>query len=144
VLVLPEGVEGLSARFDELRYRASGTAAALLARPLAPEQIEDAYAFVARLAAVDGAVLLTSALRVVAFGAFVKSPAESAAVPLVDARGRAQAASSLKGARHKSALWFCQAWPAALALVVSQDGDISLYAREPGSAAVIVERDLEL
>jgi hypothetical protein len=144
VLVLPEGDGPFAERFDELRYRVSGGAAGLLARPLSPERVEDAYAFVARLAAVDGAVLLTSALRVVAFGAFVKSPAESSTVPLVDALGRAQAASSLKGARHKAALWFCQSWPAALALVASQDGDVSLYVRCPGSAAVIVERDLEL
>jgi hypothetical protein len=141
LLVLPE-LDGapLEERFDELRYRVSGPAAEVLAR--APT--EEAYAFVGGLAAVDGAVLLTSALRVVAFGAFVKSPVHAAAIALVDAAGRPQAVSSLKGARHKSALWFCQSWPAALALVVSQDGETSLYVRRPHGAGVVVERDVEL
>jgi hypothetical protein len=143
LLVLPD-IDGarLEERFDELRYRVSGPAAELLAQR--PALAEDALAFVGRLAAVDGAVLLASSLRVVAFGAFVKSPAPAPSIALMDASGRPQAASSLKGARHKSALWFCQSWPAALALVVSQDGEISLYVRKPEPLGVVVERDVEL
>ncbi|MFO0560329.1 MAG: hypothetical protein U0269_20095 [Polyangiales bacterium] len=128
--------------FDELRYRTSGTASSLVTRSLAGSQREreEAATIVASLACVDGAVLLSHALDVLAFGAFVRTPPRDALTPLIDPWERPQPTSAMKGARHKSALWFCQNAPHTLALVVSQDSDVSIYLRRGDS--VMVQRDL--
>lgn len=143
---LPEDVAADDPRFDEVRFPIRGRAAELLcprADGHAPE--EDALAFVARLTAIDGAVLLGPGLRVSAFGAFVKSPGAARPPRLIDAAGQTQPVSTLKGARHKSALWLCQSFPSALAMVVSHEGELSLYARSPANdGAVLVERDVDL
>lgn len=128
--------------FDELRYRTNGSAANVLARTLdAPARTrEEAATVVASLACVDGAVLLSHNLRVLAFGAFVRTPPRDALASLIDPWERPQPSSAMKGARHKSALWFCQSAPHTLALVVSQDSDVSIYLRH--GDAVMVQRDL--
>jgi hypothetical protein len=128
--------------FDELRYRTSGTASTLLARSLSAPQSEreSAAKIVASLAFVDGAVLLSHALEVLAFGAFVRTPPRDALTPLIDPWERPQPSTATKGARHKSALWFCQSAPHTLAVVVSQDSDVSIYLRH--GDAVMVQRDL--
>jgi DNA integrity scanning protein DisA with diadenylate cyclase activity len=42
------------------------------------------------------------------------------------------------GSRHKSAFGFCQQWPNSLALVVSQDGDVTLFVRKNGGGVTQV------
>lgn len=126
--------------FDELRYRVRGPAVDQLARAQEPRAVARACDAIASLAGVDGAVLLSRSLTVLAFGAFVRSPSEDTRIQLVDCERRPQPMSQLKGARHKSALWFCQRSPGALAIVLSQDGDLSVYWRL--ADAVMVERDL--
>lgn len=132
--------------FDEIRYRVDGGATEAIPRSALtqPAPRDDAFAFVSRLTSVDGAVLLTRDLSILAFGAFVRSPPTAAPLQLIDAHGRPQAMSTLKGARHKSALWFCRAHSPALALVVSHDGDASIYLRLGAADQVVVERDLDL
>lgn len=130
----------LSAPFDELRYRVSGSAAEQLARAQDSATLSRACDSIASLAGVDGAVLLSRSLTVLAFGAFVRSPSDDTRIQLVDCEGQPQPMSQLKGARHKAALWFCQRSPGALAIVLSQDGELSVYWRL--ADAVMVERDL--
>ena len=83
---------------------------------------DEACDFIARLSGVDGAVLVTSELDVLSFGVFVKSPDSGTVSHQIKDRG----------ARHKSAIWFCEAHTVALAIVVSQDGDISLVVKNEG------------
>lgn len=81
--------------------------------------------------AIDGAVLIDSNLGLLGFGAFVAAPTPNETVPVLDRRGSAYDRNR-RGARHRSAIWFCEHWPDALALVVSQDGDTSVFVRKDG------------
>lgn len=89
--------------------------------------------FVARLSQVDGAVHLTTDLALEGFGAKIMSTGESFALYEEDAAGtnrRALLLSTIPGTRHRSAASFCaQQTGRALAIVVSQDGDVSLFRR---------------
>jgi DisA bacterial checkpoint controller nucleotide-binding len=82
---------------------------------------------VGHLAAVDGAVLLDSGLRVLGFGAFVNIPDHQAEVTYYSA-GAVQKIKpeSIGGGRHRSALEFCRSYTPAAAIVVSEDGRISV------------------
>lgn len=108
----------------------------------------DAADHVARLANVDGAVLLRTDLSVIAFGATIdmqkgakfklghRDPQTKAI--------RTKPVEDLSGHRHKSAAHFCFAQTprrrrgssvaivVAFAIVASQDGKLSLFARAPG------------
>jgi hypothetical protein len=75
----------------------------------------------ARLAAVDGAVVLTDRFRLLGFGA------EVTIHEAVDSVMRADGSivpSQDFGTRHRSAFRFCSFYPAGLALVCSQDGGV--------------------
>ena len=101
----------------------------------------DSYAFIGRLSSVDGAVLATATGHVVAFGVFVGSPEKSRKPSLVDGSEKPLiVADVVKGARHRSAMWFCQSLPSAAALVVSQDGNITLFVKRLGHEPIVVER----
>jgi hypothetical protein len=98
----------------------------------------EALDFVARLTAVDGAVVLDQELGLLGAGATIQTPDASmpAEIVLEDPRSvgceRRVPTSSLGGNRHRSAICFCaQQEGLALALVASQDGDLSFFARRP-------------
>lgn len=96
---------------------------------------------VARLAGVDGAMLLTRGLWLRGFGSVVlpnsghDHPPTSRAL---DASATEQCAYdiSARGTRHRSAVVFCMQNPGAAAFVVSQDGDTSAM-RNIGGTVVI-------
>jgi hypothetical protein len=106
---------------------------ALLGRTLLEhqDQLADSAAFVAHLASVDGAVVLTSDLRLAGFGAEIVldraaatnvyevtgQPIPSRKWPKLDSEGF--------GMRHRSAVRFVGATQDTVAFVVSQDGHIS-------------------
>ena len=97
---------------------------------------DEALDFVAHLTAVDGAVVLDNELGLLGAGATIQTPdsAMPEEVVLEDPRSlgdeRRVALSSLGGNRHRSAVCFCaQQESLALALVASQDGDLSFFAR---------------
>lgn len=103
-------------------------------------RIEKAHAealdFVAHLTAVDGAVVLDQELGIVGAGATIQTPdsAMPAEIIIEDPRRpgeeRRAPIAGLGGNRHRSAVCFCaQQKGLALALVASQDGDLSLIAR---------------
>lgn len=97
---------------------------------------DEALDFVAHLTAVDGAVVLDNELGLLGAGGTIQTPdvAMPAEVVLEDPRALGQERraplASLGGNRHRSAVCFCaQQESLALALVASQDGDLSFFAR---------------
>lgn len=97
---------------------------------------EEALDFVASLTAVDGALVLDSDLSILGAGATIRTPesAMPAEVVLEDPRHPEAETrvpiAALGGNRHRSAVCFCaQQAGLALALVASQDGDLSFFAR---------------
>lgn len=114
------------------------------------DALDETLHFVARLTAVDGAVLLDHGLGILGAGITIQMP-ESAMpreIVLEDPRGgvpeRRATLSELGGNRHRSAVCFCSQQPGrALALVASQDGDLSLFVRR-ADGLVHVVRPFEL
>jgi hypothetical protein len=98
-------------------------------RPL-PERFEQRLSLlksIGHLAAVDGAVLLNSNLQVLGFGAFVNIPKQQPEVAYLSPEGFATIEPRhLGGGRHRSAVQFCLDYAPAAAVVVSEDGRISL------------------
>jgi len=104
----------------------------------AEESLADAADVVASLTAVDGALILTSDLRVPGFGAeivldaavpvtayhVVGSPERAATMPAVD--------SESFGMRHRSALRCVGQAQSTAAFVVSQDGRVSFFWKQDG------------
>jgi hypothetical protein len=95
-----------------------------------------ALAFVADLSKVDGVVHLTSDLGIVGFGGKVmralppeakltkEDPSKPGVIETASIEG------DYRGMRHRSAAQFCANQPGqALAIVVSQDGDVTLVGR---------------
>jgi hypothetical protein len=103
------------------------------------EEHDEALDFVARLTAVDGAVVVRDDLALLGFGATIATP--EAGIPekvdVEDPTGsgevKATPITELGGSRHRSAACYCaQQRDAALAFVASQDGDLSVFVRREG------------
>jgi hypothetical protein len=101
------------------------------------EAIFEVAHLVANLAGVDGAVLMTKRFEILGFGSEI-----SGSLPEVETVRICQDAEGLNsrpvrtdgvGTRHRSAFRFCQKFPSALAIVVSQDGNIRFVAAKDGS-----------
>ena len=129
VFLVPAASDLVEAAFDEEKYRCRANPASFLKELRSKSadhagiiSTDEACDFIARLSGVDGAVLVTSELNVLSFGVFVKSPNPDTGTRRLEGRG----------ARHKSAFWFCEAHTVALAIVVLQDGDISLLIKDRG------------
>ena len=97
---------------------------------------DEALDFVARLTAVDGAVVVRDDLTLLGFGATIATPEAGTpqAVDVEDPTGsgevKATPITELGGSRHRSAACYCaQQRDAALAFVASQDGDLSVFIR---------------
>jgi hypothetical protein len=95
---------------------------------------DDALDFVARLTAVDGALLLEDDLSVVGFGTTISAARKRIRLVHEDPRKpgaeRSGVLTDLGGNRHRSAAHFCiQQRGLGLAIVASQDGDIAFLAR---------------
>ena len=100
------------------------------------EEHDEALDFVARLTAVDGAVVVQDDLALLGFGATIATP--EAGIPeeinVEDPAGSGEVKmtpiTELGGSRHRSAACYCaQQRDAALAFVASQDGDLSVFIR---------------
>ncbi|RYE91066.1 MAG: hypothetical protein EOO75_09290 [Myxococcales bacterium] len=94
--------------------------------------LRESVRFTASLANVDGALVLSGDLRVLAFGAMIQRPEDDAFEVRIarSAAGDSQrsiAVDRLGGARHQSAAHFCHQQPGAPAFVVSQDGRVSCF-----------------
>ncbi|MBL8911430.1 MAG: DNA integrity scanning protein DisA nucleotide-binding domain protein [Archangium sp.] len=79
---------------------------------------------VGHLAGVDGAVLFSAELQLLAFGAILASPSFT---------GTIEPAGRPTGSRHNSAINFVGANAGAVAVVVSQDGAVTVIANSSGT-----------
>jgi hypothetical protein len=95
---------------------------------------------VAQLSQLDGAVHLTSDLEIRGFGAKINVSREPFALVAEDVDGTNQRElplSLIPGTRHRSAASFCAQQPGqALAIAVSQDGDVSLFDGNPDGSVL--------
>jgi hypothetical protein len=93
------------------------------------EHIKEAAEALANLAMVDGALVLTTRLNVLGFGAKVQSPPPSQAYRALNTLGSQAETIDLKtfGTRHNAAAAFANQFPDALAYVCSEDGVASVF-----------------
>jgi hypothetical protein len=112
---------------------------------------ESALCAIAQLTTVDGAVLIDRSLRVITFGARLKpfqvdnAPATViVSEPIEGSKPVVEAVISLGGTRHQSAAQFVYDHKNCLAIVVSQDGPISLMRWDGDAGSVTVVRHAEL
>jgi hypothetical protein len=118
---------------------------------------DDVSNFIAQLTAVDGATLITSEFDVIAFGVKLKSatesnPSHAIKIDPLDHEQWMRLVSfdnDLGGTRHTSAARFVYDYRSALAIVVSQDRDVTAYVwnegKEPeGDGTVCAFERLEL
>jgi hypothetical protein len=113
---------------------------------LLDRDLDQVIDFLASLATVDGAVLLSRDLRLRGFGAEITSLRLSSEDEHVEFDDHPEplgkpAPESLSdfGMRHRSAIRFCQEVPGAMAFVISQDGGIRLFHRVEGRVRQWVE-----
>ena len=111
--------------------------ASIAYRKLANETIQR----IAKLAAVDGALLLTFNFEVVAFGAILTAP-RSSLRGIVGPDGFGRMTNNpfeinRYGTRHRSAFDFVAAQADAIAFVISQDGPIRAFRRETDAAVYV-------
>jgi hypothetical protein len=94
------------------------------------EALFECARFIANLAAVDGAVVLTKSLDLVGFGGVIKGTfsKEDVTARAIDAEGgqRVYERPEGVGTRHLAAYHLCKEIPDVLAIVISQDGNASL------------------
>jgi hypothetical protein len=103
----------------------------LALRSGALSSLAGAVGLVASLSRVDGAVLLQNGLDVAGFGVEIRTKADVKRVSVAQdeyATKLVAADPRAYGTRHRSMMRYCQAHPAAVGIVVSQDGDIRAIA----------------
>ena len=115
---------------------------------IAEEDLAGAADVVARLSAIDGALVLSSDLRVVGFGAEIVLDA-SRPVDAHEVAGHARRGESWPaidgesfGMRHRSALRCVAATQGVAAFVVSQDGTVSFFWKQ--GSRVLVKRGVTI
>jgi len=101
------------------------------------EAIFEVAHLVASLAGVDGAVLMTKRFEILGFGSEISGSLPEVETVRIcqDAEGTNSrpARTDGVGTRHRSAFRFCQKFPSALAVVVSQDGNIRFASVKDGA-----------
>ena len=115
---------------------------------IAEDELSTAVELTARLSAVDGALVLSSDLRVLGFGAEIIGDA-SLTVPAFEVAGHSQRAgtwpaidSESFGMRHRSALRCVALAEQTAAFVVSQDGTVSFFWKQGNR--VLVKRGVTI
>jgi hypothetical protein len=118
---------------------------------LAREKIRRQCSRIARLTAVDGALVMTLDRYTLCFGAKIQAidpaPSEFEVQVLKPIEGFSQTSvnfSDLGGTRHQSAAQFAYDQPGAIALVASQDGDVTFFTREEPSGGLSAIQQSEL
>lgn len=103
-------------------------------------EIDHFAEYIARMAAVDSALVLTQQVHVVGFGVEI----QATQVPLdrvyraLDVEGRTLEAVTTDhgGTRHRAAYRLCPAAPECLAIVVSQDGNVQFVHEQDGKVVL--------
>jgi hypothetical protein len=112
---------------------------------LIKQKRSDAMKFIKNLTEVDGATVLTSHLELLGFGAMIDPAGFNDELPGLCRLqknllpGEDMSITELSGSRHRSAAHFCQMNSAgAVALVASQDGRLSMFAKSSWERRVMV------
>jgi hypothetical protein len=111
------------------------------------QSLSHKHAAIARLSAVDGALVIDTALRVRGFGAKISAESLDRVVDVRSFqhdRGELQTPKQIGGMRHQSAAAFVGACRGAFAFVVSQDRKVSLMQWDNTEKVVVVIRGYEL
>ena len=102
------------------------------------QQLDQQCKHIARLTAVDGALVMSFDRFVYCFGAKINSAQNQAPLgnicvhkPIENAPVTTVHLADLGGTRHQSAARFAQAQPGSVAIVVSQDGHVSFTTADP-------------
>lgn len=115
------------------------------------DQVEQQCRHIARLTAVDGALVMSFDRYVFCFGAKIivaenQTSARYITVykPVEGDVGRELSVADLGGTRHQSAAQFAHEQPGSVAFVVSQDGDVTILTKEPETDELIAIQQAEL
>ena len=115
------------------------------------DQVEQQCRHIARLTAVDGALAMSFDRFVFCFGAKIivaenQIPVRNVTVykPVEGDTGNTLSVTELGGTRHQSAAQFAHGQPGSVAIVVSQDGDVTILTTEPETEDLIAIQQAEL
>src|SRR5262249_38944592 len=109
----------------------------------------DACDFLGQLTAIDGATVITTDLRVMAFGAFARTlsgHSDAKTIEMPSYEDETEHEIKIKdtgGSRHQSAARFCSPIPGSAAVVASQDGFCTFMTRPGDSSILKVWKDCE-
>ncbi|HBI15833.1 MAG TPA: hypothetical protein DDY20_10040 [Desulfobulbaceae bacterium] len=117
----------------------------------ARRQIREQCDRIARLTAVDGALVMSLDRYTYCFGAKIQQIEALPAAfdlrirkPVEGSRETALALSDLGGTRHQSAAQFAYDQPQAIAVVASQDGDVTFFTRSEENGTLLAVQQAEL
>lgn len=115
------------------------------------KQVEQQCRHIARLTAVDGALVMTFDRYVFCFGAKISLSAAQESLTSIQVIKPIEKESSntirlndLGGTRHQSAAQYAFAYPESVAVVVSQDGDVTFFTMDPVSQQLLAVQQSEL
>ncbi len=115
------------------------------------DQVEQQCRHIARLTAVDGALAMSFDRFVYCFGAkIILSPNQTPPAhirvfkPVEGDGGRTVNVMDLGGTRHQSAARFAHGQPGSVAIVVSQDGDVTFFNADPDTQDLMAIQQAEL
>lgn len=115
------------------------------------KQVEQQCKHIARLTAVDGALTMTYDRFVFCFGAKIIAAEGQDMVntirvlqPVEGDKGAIANLTDIGGTRHQSAALFAHAQPGAIAIVVSQDGDVTFLTKDTENNELIAIQKAEL
>lgn len=147
LLVIPEN-HSLKA-LDTPRYEADTASRKILLEALSTPERAHVIAASARLLCIDGAVLFQEGVGLIGAGAMIRTQeVEDFPIRILAPHNYQQSQLDITlskfngGARHRSALIFCYMNPGALAIVVSQDGVMSLLVRPLMEKRVVAIRPI--
>jgi hypothetical protein len=117
----------------------------------ARRQIREQCDRIARLTAVDGALVMSFDRYTYCFGAKIQQIEALPAAfdlrirrPVEDSRETTLNISDLGGTRHQSAAQFAYDQPQAIAVVASQDGDVTFFTRSEQNGTLLAVQQAEL
>ena len=115
------------------------------------QQVQQQCNRIARLTAVDGALVMNFDRYVYCFGAKIKALNIKAASsqlrvvePFENPAEKTTPFSSISGTRHQSAAQFAYDQPGTLAIAASQDGNVTFFTRDDKSDTILTLQQAEL
>lgn len=144
ILVIPEN--HIPESIEEPRYVIDQNNIQDLTVMLVNESEYDFRAVISRLASIDGALLMNENCGLLGFGSMIQTTIkEEIRVDIINPYSTSEKRSVKLsefsgGARHRSALIFCQRNPGAIAVVISEDDELSILFRRVDQEQVTAYR----